>query len=128
MPAAAQRVVDATANWIAGGRVGRPPYPGASTALFDLLFSHFTGIILTSVVVTAVYAAARRNRPQVFAEALLPASATLLVADLHAKPGGLVPGEVPPGIGDAQLPPGQRPAAPRGIAVEPQWCVEPPAE
>jgi hypothetical protein len=68
-----QRVVDATANWIRGGRAGPPPFPGASTALFDLLFSHFTGIMLTSVVVTAVYAAARRNRPQVYAEALLPA-------------------------------------------------------
>lgn len=74
-----QAVVDATANWMARGAVGPAPYPGASTSLFDLLMSHFTGIMLSSTVFVMVYAAARRNRPQVFAQSVLPAYVSGLV-------------------------------------------------
>ena len=70
---APQHVVDSQANWIAGGSVGPAPYPGASTQLFDLLFSHFVGIMMTSTVYVMAYAALKRNKPQVYAESLLPA-------------------------------------------------------
>jgi hypothetical protein len=70
---APQYVVDRTAAWQAHGRSGPPPFPGASTHLIDLLFSHFTGVFFISTAAFVVYAAATRNRPQVFAETSLPA-------------------------------------------------------
>lgn len=74
-----QAVVDAQAAWLAGGSEGAPPYPGASTALSDLLFSHFSGIMLASTMFVMLYAAATRNRPQVYAQSLLPAYVSGLV-------------------------------------------------
>lgn len=55
--------------------MGPAPFPGASTRLIDLLFSHFTGAFFTSTAVFVVYAAARRGRPELFAETALPSFA-----------------------------------------------------
>lgn len=75
----AQAVVDARLRWLEGGKQGAEPFPGASTALFDLLFSHFSGIMLASTLFVMLYAAAMRNRPQVHAQSLLPAYVSGLV-------------------------------------------------
>jgi hypothetical protein len=39
-----QHVVDRTSDWESNGRAGPAPFPGASTSLMDLIFSHFTGV------------------------------------------------------------------------------------
>jgi hypothetical protein len=47
-------------------------FPGASSSLLGQLFAHNCGILLTSVSVTALYAALSRNRPWVSSQLLLP--------------------------------------------------------
>ena len=74
-----QLVVDRTAAWVSGGQLGPAPYPGASTQLLDMLFSHASGIMVTSIALTAVYAAALRGQPRVPPRALLPAFAAGLI-------------------------------------------------
>jgi glucose uptake protein GlcU len=68
---APQFIVDKTSDWEADASAA-PPFPGASTALLDYLFSHFTGILFANVAYFALYAAARRNRPWVSSELALP--------------------------------------------------------
>lgn len=64
-----QYVVDKTSDW---SGTGSPPFPGASTQLLDYLFSHFSGIFLSSTCYMMLYVAVRRNRPWVSAELALP--------------------------------------------------------
>lgn len=51
-------------------------YPGASGSLLDHLHSHFTGILLTSVLAFAAYCGATGNRPWVSAPLALPSYAS----------------------------------------------------
>jgi glucose uptake protein GlcU len=47
-------------------------FPGASKDLADYVFPHFCGIFITSLVVLQLYAAASKNKPQLYPEIVLP--------------------------------------------------------
>jgi len=46
--------------------------PGASTNGLDFVYSHFTGILMTSTLIVVVYCSVQRNVPHVYPEAILP--------------------------------------------------------
>jgi len=54
----------------------RADFPGASSNMTDLVFSHFTGVAASSVLYFIVYCAATRNRPWVSAALCLPGLAS----------------------------------------------------
>lgn len=84
---APQHVVDQQNDWIAahgggdagwgGGMIGSP-YPGAGD-LFDQLYSHFTGIFLSSSLYTILYCIVARNKPWVSSPLMLPSFAAGIV-------------------------------------------------
>lgn len=74
----AQHVVDTMLNWRTTHSSSVPidpssgPFPGASTTLIDHLYSHFTGIFITSTAVTILYCIGTRNRPWVHKDLVFP--------------------------------------------------------
>jgi hypothetical protein len=88
LPPRAKRLVGIVGSLVAGvlsGSMFTPPqyvcdhpslFPNASRRLSEHMFSHFTGIFITSVFIFATYAAATRNTPWVSAPLALPAFAS----------------------------------------------------
>ena len=47
----------------------------------DYVFAHFSGIFLTSTVYFLIYCAVRKNKPDVYPQAILPGMTVKLVAN-----------------------------------------------
>jgi hypothetical protein len=45
---------------------------GHSTQAIDYVFSHFSGIIFASTVYFIVYCVAKKNRPEIYSQTILP--------------------------------------------------------
>ncbi|PKU40420.1 hypothetical protein llap_9278 [Limosa lapponica baueri] len=54
------------------GRRNESVYAGASQFDLDYVFAHFSGIFLTSTIYFLVYCAVRKNKPNVYPQAILP--------------------------------------------------------
>ncbi|KAM4674752.1 transmembrane protein 144 [Amazona ochrocephala] len=54
------------------GRRNETVYAGASQFDLDYVFAHFSGIFLTSTVYFLIYCAVRKNKPNVYPQAILP--------------------------------------------------------
>ncbi|KAM9579514.1 transmembrane protein 144 isoform 1-T2 [Guaruba guarouba] len=54
------------------GRRNETVYAGASQFDLDYVFAHFSGIFLTSTVYFLIYCAVRKNKPDVYPQAILP--------------------------------------------------------
>ncbi|XP_053921079.1 transmembrane protein 144 [Cuculus canorus] len=54
------------------GRANETIYTGASQFDLDYVFAHFSGIFLTSTVYFLIYCAVRKNKPNVYPQAILP--------------------------------------------------------
>ncbi|KAM6313179.1 transmembrane protein 144 [Aegotheles albertisi] len=54
------------------GRRNETIYAGASQFDLDYVFAHFSGIFLTSTIYFLIYCAVRKNKPNVYPQAILP--------------------------------------------------------
>ncbi|KAM6205966.1 transmembrane protein 144 isoform 1-T3 [Sarcoramphus papa] len=54
------------------GRRNETIYTGASQFDLDYVFAHFSGIFLTSTIYFLIYCAVRKNKPNVYPQAILP--------------------------------------------------------
>uniref|UniRef100_A0A8C0B9R0 Transmembrane protein 144 n=1 Tax=Buteo japonicus TaxID=224669 RepID=A0A8C0B9R0_9AVES len=54
------------------GRRNETMYTGASQFDLDYVFAHFSGIFLTSTIYFLIYCAVRKNKPNVYPQAILP--------------------------------------------------------
>ncbi|KAJ7326856.1 hypothetical protein JRQ81_016615 [Phrynocephalus forsythii] len=55
------------------GRQNGTVYTGASQFDLDYVFAHFSGILLTSTVYFMIYCAVKKNSPNIFPQAIIPA-------------------------------------------------------